>query len=291
MTPLRSFDKAVQVYDRTTSKIVATLKGHTKKVTSVAASTQLNDASLPTFLVSASLDKSLRVWTPSGTKTVYSTYGNIALGSEVNDVSIHPSQTLAISAQQDGTWAVHDLDIASGKPSIILTGALPDDADPTTANTAIAFHPDGAIFGLGSSDSKIRIFDVVSGKCIASFDGHGAGPITSLSFSENGYTLASAAEASTEVKIWDLRKLSNSANIALGDDYGTVNVVEFDESAQFLSVAGKDLRVFQNKTWEELFKSEENTAELTGVKWTKSGKEVVTSGVDRTVRVLGIKEE
>lgn len=171
----------------------------------------------------------------------------------------------------------------------MLTGTLPEDAPSGTTNTAIAFHPDGAIFGVGSSDSFIRIFDTITGKCIATFPGHsdvGGKEVVSLSFSENGYTLASAANGSSQVKLWDLRKLSNSANIDL-DEGHVVNVVRFDESAQYLAVGGSDLRVYLNKTWAELVKSEDNTAEVTGVAWGVAGTEIATASLDRTVRFVG----
>ncbi|ORY74061.1 putative nuclear matrix protein [Leucosporidium creatinivorum] len=288
-------DKAVLLYDRSTSKILATLKGHTKKVTSVISSTTLTEAGLPTYVISSSLDKSVRVWAPNGNKTVYGAIANLSLGGEVNDLSLHPSGTLVASAAADGTWSIHDLPPADSdaKPTTLLTGSLPADTPEGTSNTAIAFHPDGAIFGVGSSDSKIRIFDTPTGACIASFAGHsevGGGAITSLSFSENGYTLASSALGSNQVKLWDLRRLSNSANIELPEGQ-VVNEVRFDESAQFLGVVGTDARVYQNKTWEELVKSEENGAELTGVRFAEGGKEVIVAGVDRTVRVLSAPSE
>lgn len=280
-------DKNVLLYDRTTSKILATLKGHTKKVTSVAVSPSLTEEGLPSFVVAGSLDKSVRVWAPSGGKSVYGVTGNISLGSEVNQISLHPSNSLVGSAQADGTWAIHDLTPASGKPATILSGSLPDDAAAGTANTAISFHPDGVIFAVGSSDSKIRVFETMTGNCVATFDGHsGAQEVVSLAFSENGYTLASAAKGSNEVKIWDLRKLSNSANIQLDGDNVEVTALKFDYSAQALAVVGTDARVYQNKTWDLLVKSEDNSDVLTGVDWSKDGKQLVTAGIDRTVRVL-----
>ncbi|GAA5960774.1 hypothetical protein JCM3765_000812 [Sporobolomyces pararoseus] len=289
VTVTGGLDKNVLLYDRTTSKILATLKGHTKKVTSVAVSSSLTEEGLPSFVVAGSLDKSVRVWAPSGGKSVYGVTGNISLGSEVNQISLHPSNSLVGSAQSDGTWAIHDLQSSSGKPSTILTGSLPEDAASATSNTAISFHPDGVIFAVGSSDSKVRVFETLTGNCVATFDGHssesGASEIVSLAFSENGYTLASAAKGSNQVKIWDLRKLSNSANIELEQDV-QVNALKFDYSAQALAVVGTDARVYQNKSWELLVKSEENGDLLTGVDWSKDGKELVVAGIDRTVRIL-----
>lgn len=281
-------DKAVQVYDRSTSKILATLKGHTKKVTAVLASPTLTSENLPAFLVSSSLDKSVRVWAPNGNKTVYGSVANLSTGGEVNAISFHATGTLFASASSDGTWAIHDLE--TPKPTTLLTVSL--DAEAGTGNTAIAFHPDGVILAVGSTDSKVRIYNADSGSLAATFDGHalvGGGAISSLSFSENGYTLASSAVGSHEVKIWDLRKLTNSHTITLPEG-AAITQVRFDYSAQFLAVVGTDLRVYVNKTWEELLVNEENTAELTGVSFGKSGLELATSGMDRTVRFVGAVE-
>ena len=52
---------------------------------------------------------------------------------------------------------------------------------------------------------------------VASFDGH-TEAITSISFSENGYYLATAAKDST-VKLWDLRKLKNLKTLSFDEGY------------------------------------------------------------------------
>ncbi len=55
-------------------------------------------------------------------------------------------------------------------------------------------------------DKLVRIWELRAQKNVATFEGHN-GPVVGLSFSENGYHLATVA--ADGVKLWDLRKLKN----------------------------------------------------------------------------------
>lgn len=83
------------------------------------------------------------------------------------------------------------------------------------------------------------LFHLNSNRNFLIFLGH-SGPITAISFSENGYYLATAAEDCC-VRLWDLRKLKNFKTLPLEEGY-EIRDLCFDQSGTYLAVAGTDVR-------------------------------------------------
>ncbi|PLW18773.1 hypothetical protein PCANC_10923 [Puccinia coronata f. sp. avenae] len=281
-------DKAVQIYDRILEKVVAVMKGCTKKVNSIAVVGGQNATSAqPPKMIIATYDKTIRFWVPSEKKAGYISGGTIVQTDEVTSIDLHPSESLLLTGCGDGSWAIHDLEHESGTPKTILRVSLSE--TPTGVSiSSVKWHPDGVILAAGLSNSALKVFDVKTASCVADFDGHagvGGGPIKSMSFSENGYSLATTAQHSAAIKLWDLRKLTNYHTITLPEGYEPA-LVAWDYSAQFIGVVGNDLRIWQNKTWEELVVYDNNAAELTGLTFAQSGSEIVVGGMDRTVTIL-----
>jgi pre-mRNA-processing factor 19 len=131
----------------------------------------------------------------------------------ITGLSLHPLGDYLLSCSQDDHWAFSD--IRTGKLMIKVNSG--SEKSGTSGLTCAKFHPDGLIFGTGTADSTIKIWDLKERTNVANFPGH-SGPITSLAFSENGYYLATSAEDSV-IKLWDLRKLKNFKTIELEDNY------------------------------------------------------------------------
>jgi pre-mRNA-processing factor 19 len=147
--------------------------------------------------------------------------------------------------------------------------------------TSAQFHPDGLIFGVGTADAIVKIWDLKEQTNVANFPGH-IGAIRAISFSENGYYLATSAEDST-VKLWDLRKLKNFKTITLDDKYEVKDLC-FDQSGSYLAVAGTDVRVYQCKQWHELCVLTSHTDVATGVRFGTNANFLTTTGLDRSLR-------
>jgi pre-mRNA-processing factor 19 len=268
-------DKTVQVFDLSDKKTVATLKGHTKPVNQVAF---VED----NLAVSSSADKTVKVWSSSDSAWTLA-HNFTGPKAEVVGFSVHPSKKLVASASADSTWSLHDL----ATYTTVKTYSPIEGDGGDFAYTSFTGHPDGILHAGGTKSGSIRVWDVRDASSLAgTLDGYAAQPVNSMSFSENGYYLATSTSSEPTVKVFDLRKLALLSSWSLPAE-NKVSEVRFDASAQFLTVAGTDLRVYANKTWEELLKFEENAGDLTAARWTPGGKEIVVSGMDRCLRVLG----
>ena len=286
-------DKNVQVYDRKADQVLATLKGHTKRVTHVAV-TGISDApigpeaaseeaALPNYIVSASEDGKVKVWTPTGATGAKSQAYALAStidAPEVTGIDVHPSEAFFGLASRAGTLSLRSL--SDGSELLTLNPELGD------AYESFAFHPDGQLAATGTTTGAIRIWDIKSGSNASTIQTELPGRITSLHFSENGYYLAAASDQGKQAEVWDLRKLIAVGRIAVDEDGKTgVTALKFDPSLQFLAVATDAVNVYANKSWNHLVKVE-SIEKLTGLAWDGSNGQIVVSSLDRTVRTLGV---
>ncbi|CAE1281107.1 PRPF19 [Acanthosepion pharaonis] len=262
-------DKNAVVFNKDTEQVMAILKGHTKKVTSVIYHPEEE------LVFTASPDSSIRVW---GIQTAQCAQVIRAHEAPVTGLSLHATGDYLLSSSTDTHWAFSD--IRTGK---VLTKVT--DSSAPHALTCAQFHPDGLIFGTGTEDCMIKIWDLKEQINVANFPGH-MGPITSIAFSENGYYLATAAEDAV-VKLWDLRKLKNFKTIQLDDKY-EVRSLCFDQSGTYLAVAGTDVRIYLCKQWQDLAVFNDHTAAATGVRFGHNATFVASASMDRSVKFFGM---
>ena len=172
----------------------------------------------------------------------------------VSGLTLHPTGDFAVSASADRSWALLDLERGA---TVLRSGS---DAG-AGAYTCAGFHPDGLLLLTGMG-SVVRVWDTKSQTNVATLEGH-TGDVTCLSFSENGYYLATGATDST-VRLWDLRKATNFQTIEAGAPVGAVS---FDVSARLLLVGGASLNVFETKGWSPFADFGGQGGALTGAAW------------------------
>ncbi|KAI4460750.1 pre-mrna-processing factor 19 [Holotrichia oblita] len=262
-------DRNATVFNKDTEQVVAILKGHTKKVTKVIYHPDED------LVITASPDSTIRIWNVPTSQTTLLLKCH---DSAVTGLSLHPTGDYVLSTSEDQHWAFSD--IRTGE---LLTKV----ADQTNvALTTAQFHPDGLIFGTGTADSQMKIWDLKEQRNVANFTGH-TGAITSISFSENGYYLATAADDAC-IKLWDLRRLKNFKTIQLDEGYQIKDLC-FDQSGTYLAVAGTDVRVYLCKQWQELKVFNDHTATATGVRFGKHAHFIASTSMDRTLKLYGLQ--
>jgi len=260
-------DKNATVFNRETETQVVQLKGHTKKVNRVVYHMRED------VVITGSHDNTVRVW-----NAVTGNCGHVLRVHDgpVTGVSLHATGDYVLTTSSDKHWTFSDIN----------TGQLVSrvtDTNKSAPLTCAQFHPDGLIFGIGSNDNGVQIWDLKESLNVANFNHDGVGQISALAFSENGYYLATAAEDCC-VKLWDLRKLRNFKTLPLDEGYEVKDLC-FDTSGSYLAVAGSDVRVYLCKQWDTLKVMTEHTAIATGVRFGQNATYLASTSMDRTLKM------
>lgn len=260
-------DASVILFNHETGKIVSTLNGHTKRVNDVLFHPSGE------LIFSSSQDKTARVWRSAGASGWGASHVVKIHTEDVTGISLHATGDYLATASLDRSWGFHDIHTGA----CLLKVSRPHD---NAGLSSIAFHPDGLILGTGTTDSVVRIWDVKVQENVASFEGH-TGKITDITFSENGFYLATAAEDS--IKLWDLRKLTNFHTIPIESQ---VSAVSFDYSGSYLAVAGSQINIYQSgKTFTPVQTYTEHPAQVTDVKFGRNASFFASSSLDRSIKI------
>jgi pre-mRNA-processing factor 19 len=291
----------LSIEDNSSTLLFTTTKAHTKVVSSLiwGATPSAPQGITPGIFFSGGVDSTVKVWgIQENSKHKFSAatlhdFSDLH-EDEVSGLSVHASGRYLASCSKDSSWALTDVE----KGTVISKNAC---ADVEGGFTALHFHPDGLILGAGGNDSKIRIFDVKTQSTAITFEGH-VGAVSSMNFSENGYYLASSSLGEEIVRVWDLRKCACLAEIPIElsskstpgkKKVGETKVgkVEFNYSGSYLGVAvGSEIRVFANKTWKELVNLRSTSGEVSGFKFGKDCRNVISCGYDGKLIVYGKTE-
>jgi len=176
------------------------------------------------------------VCTDGGKALGWKEVGGCTVEGGVRGISVHPSGDY-FAAVGERVWFLCESD-SGAIVATVESGS--DDA----GFTSICFHPDGLILATGCTDGSIQIWDLKTQKSVSTFTGH-EGDITSLSFSQNGYYLASAGDFT--VRVWDLRYQSQAVSLTVPESGGQVSWDAF--GAYLGACCGSSVIVYANKKW------------------------------------------
>jgi WD40 repeat protein len=236
------------------------LAGHTGEIRQVAYSPQGDQ------IASASLDGTVKLWTPDG--TLQQTLESDRQG--VRAIAFSPSGEVLASG---GGGTIRLWDVQTGEE---LTSIPAHDGLITT----LVFSPNGEQLVSGSTDKTIKLWNR-EGTLLQTLTGHNA-MIRGLAFSPNGQVLASAS-ADASIKLWSPED-SRLLNTLIGHA-ATVTEVQFSPDGRYLASASTDKTLkLWNPTGELVTTYEGHQAPVTGFRFSPDGQRLVSTSEDDELR-------
>lgn len=259
-----------------------------------------NDA----VLMSGCGDGTINIWTvdPEAKEMSPTFTRRKAHDGRIAQVACHPSGGYFCTTSFDQVWKLWD----TQRPEKELL----EQEGHVREVFACSFHPDGSLLGTGGLDGLCRVWDLRSGRAIASLQGHLQG-IFSMDWSPNGHQLATGS-GDNSIKIWDLRKperelftipahskLVSDVHFVRGTDASKLAQPVMDENDQnplVLDICGTLLvsasydgtvKVWSSDNWVLAKTLRGHTDKVMSCDISMSGEIIVSSGWDRTVRTWG----
>jgi WD40 repeat protein len=280
-----STDRSLKVWDilaildtsLATGKIVSeatrTLEGHTDSITSVAVTPDGQRA------ISASNDKTLKVWDLETGKSLYTLRGHTHW---VTSVAMTQDGRRAVSASNDKMLKVWDLE--TGTPLCTLR-------EHTSPVKAVAMTPDGRYAVSGSYDKTLRVWNLETGEVLHCLTGHSQ-YISAVAITSDGKLVVSASADSTLI-VWDL--VCGKALATLMDHSEPVNAVAMTPNGRRAVSGAFDDTL---KVWDlASVKAVRETARvvkshrrsINAVAVTPDGQRAVSASRDKTLKVWDLE--
>ncbi|MEM1256768.1 MAG: hypothetical protein AAGI69_30420, partial [Cyanobacteria bacterium P01_H01_bin.21] len=144
--------------------------------------------------------------------------------SSITDISFHTNEPTLITAHEDGTLALWDLE---GK-SILKWAAHENRV------THVRFSPDGRFVASGGQDTTIRIWDALNGTRLKELTGH-TSTITGIDFQDDQGKILAASSADGDIRLWNTESEEMLANLQFGTE--TVNGIRFSPDGKTIAAA------------------------------------------------------
>jgi WD40 repeat protein len=258
--------------------LLFTCSGHSSRATSVAWSRN------GTRIVSASFDKTVRVWNAANGNSIQKYEGHF---DRVQAVAWSPDSTRVASAGDDRT--VHVWNASTGA----LLRIYSEHSDHVLA---LAWSPDGTRVASASADKTVHVWDVATGRNIFTYRGH-TNYVFAVAWSPDGKRLASGGNDKM-VQVWELTRdtrgnfltsflFSNRGSYAFRGHTGRVNAIAWSPDGKHIVSAGSDkaMYVWDAASGKLSFTSRHRTSAFNAVAWSFDSRYIAAGSNDKTVQV------
>lgn len=265
-------------------------------------------------IVSAGMDKLVRVWEVSGAKEERALSGHT---NQIYGLAMHPVQRVVFSSSWDRlaiAWDLrngnelrrftHDKDVngcaLSRDGSRLVTGC--DDKNAYVWNTstgkmqqtlqghggfvlAVAMSPNDRFIATGSNDRLAKVWNADTGEVLATFPQHTAS-ITALAFTPDSRFVASCGDETP--RLWEAAT-GREVQKFVGHDR-MVTTLAIAPDGRRLLTGGDDgtVRLWDLATGKQLHRFDGHTDYVTGVRFARDGLHAVSCSRDRTIRLWGL---
>lgn len=156
------------------------------------------------------------------------------------------------------------------------------------ATNCLTYSPDGSRIVTASDDGKIKVWDVVSGFCLATFDEH-TSSVTQVQFAKRGQVLFSASLDGT-VRAWDLIRYRNF-RVFTGIDRIQFNSLAVDPSGEVVcagSMDNFDIHVWSVQTGQLLDTLSGHEGPVSCLAFSQENSVLASASWDKTIRIWSI---
>ncbi len=260
---------AVRIWDAHSSRPVASLRSHQKRVQTVRFSTS------GARLVTASQDGSAIVWSAASWRPELT----LRHGDQVTTASFSPDDRRILTASADRSAILWDA--ATGQPLRTLAGHL-------AAVTQAAFSGDGRRVATVSEDATAILWDAASGERLARRLGH-SGPIKDVAFSPDGSRMATASLDGTAT-VWSTEPTRRVHRLA-GHE-GPVPAADLAPDGAHAATGGTDgvLRIWDVVTGRELLRRPAHGELILDLRFSPAGDRIATASADHMVKLWNARD-
>ncbi len=149
--------------------------------------------------------------------------------------------------------------------------------------TSLAFSPRGDILASGSVERVVKLWDIKTGDCLATFEGHEY-PVLSLSFSPSGDKLVSSSGDTTLI-VWDIDNREKIRQMKGHTLY--VLSCDWDPSGNRIASGGVDalMCIWDANSGEKIQTIEQHRTAVHEVRFSPDGKILASGSSDLTIKL------